>query len=149
MDADACRALLEAGGGAACAAHDCDGDGVPDAMDDCVCIPDSQADADGDGIGDACDSDPTSATDAGPPPIPDAGPPPPDAGPGPDAGTDADSGVPLPAMDGGPGAEHVRWGCGCSTGGGRPTDRAWLVVVALAVMASFSPRRRRGRTHAR
>src|SRR5205814_6795045 len=37
-------------------APDRDGDGVPDAIDNCPAIPNSdQADADGDGVGDACD----------------------------------------------------------------------------------------------
>lgn len=36
---------------------DTDGDGVPDASDNCVTVPNpGQADADGDGIGDACDT---------------------------------------------------------------------------------------------
>jgi hypothetical protein len=40
--------------------HDEDGDGVPDAIDVCPCIPDpAQLDSDGDGVGDACDPEPT------------------------------------------------------------------------------------------
>ena len=38
---------------------DTDGDGVPDASDDCPLVPNAdQADADGDGVGDACDNCP-------------------------------------------------------------------------------------------
>src|ERR1051325_10486968 len=38
--------------------HDEDGDGVPDIIDVCPHIPDSQVDSDGDGIGDDCDPEP-------------------------------------------------------------------------------------------
>jgi hypothetical protein len=45
-----------------CSADDADGDGVPDALDNCVDTPNpDQADADGDGVGDVCDSCPTVA----------------------------------------------------------------------------------------
>ena len=45
-------------------APDSDGDGVPDASDNCPTVVNaSQVDADGDGIGDACDQTPN-----GPPP---------------------------------------------------------------------------------
>ncbi|HWK27413.1 MAG TPA: S8 family serine peptidase [Solirubrobacter sp.] len=38
---------------------DSDGDGIPDALDNCVTVPNrDQADADGDGLGDACDPTP-------------------------------------------------------------------------------------------
>jgi len=38
---------------------DTDGDGVPDASDDCPLVPNAdQADADSDGVGDACDNRP-------------------------------------------------------------------------------------------
>ena len=37
-------------------AHDTDGDGVPDLIDNCPNIINNQSDGDGDGIGDACDS---------------------------------------------------------------------------------------------
>ena len=37
-------------------AHDTDGDGVPDLIDNCPNIINNQNDRDGDGIGDACDS---------------------------------------------------------------------------------------------
>jgi hypothetical protein len=44
--------------GATADAPDADGDGVPDAVDDCPAVPDpAQADGDGDGVGDACDPD--------------------------------------------------------------------------------------------
>jgi hypothetical protein len=46
--------------------QDVDGDGVPDAADNCKDVPNGdQADSDGDGIGDACDNDPQPA-DAAP-----------------------------------------------------------------------------------
>jgi cytosine/adenosine deaminase-related metal-dependent hydrolase len=80
---------------------DMDGDGVPDAMDNCPTIFNPprpldgfvQADADGDGMGDACDPCPTDPTNgctpSGPPP------PPPDGGtvdmPGPTDGGPADA----------------------------------------------------------
>jgi hypothetical protein len=41
------------------AAHDEDGDGVPDLIDVCPHLPGSQADSDGDGVGDDCDFEPT------------------------------------------------------------------------------------------
>src|SRR5262249_28676721 len=57
---DACDAA--SGCGAACTPltppDDTDGDGVPDATDNCVADPNpTQSDLDGDGIGDACDAD--------------------------------------------------------------------------------------------
>jgi Thrombospondin type 3 repeat len=46
------------GATSSCPVIDGDGDGVPDATDNCPTVPNpSQADADGDGIGDACDND--------------------------------------------------------------------------------------------
>ncbi|WP_210493664.1 S8 family serine peptidase [Patulibacter sp. SYSU D01012] len=64
VNADAAvHAVLAPGG-------DADGDGVPDAADDCPTTPNpDQADADGDGIGDACD--PTPGGDVSPPPAPE------------------------------------------------------------------------------
>jgi hypothetical protein len=45
---------------------DLDGDGVLDAADNCLTVPNAdQADADGDGVGDACDLTPSEATDNG------------------------------------------------------------------------------------
>ena len=38
-------------------APDADGDGVPDALDNCLCVSNLQKDSDGDGFGDACDAD--------------------------------------------------------------------------------------------
>lgn len=47
-----------------CAGPDTDGDGVPDATDNCPVTPNAdQADSDGDGVGDACDNCPTPNTD--------------------------------------------------------------------------------------
>ncbi len=52
--------------------QDADGDGVPDAADNCEAVPNGdQVDTDGDGLGDACDDDPVPA-DAGPAPGADA-----------------------------------------------------------------------------
>ncbi|HEY0254762.1 MAG TPA: hypothetical protein VGC41_24720 [Kofleriaceae bacterium] len=50
--------------GGACTGHDEDGDGIPDACDDCPVDPDpAQTDRDGDGVGDACDVRPDTAGD--------------------------------------------------------------------------------------
>jgi len=47
-------------------APDLDGDGVPDATDNCLVVSNpGQEDGDGDGIGDACDLTPTDAEDNG------------------------------------------------------------------------------------
>ena len=44
--------------------NDTDGDGVPDAVDNCPAVPNpGQEDADGDGVGDVCDSCPDSILD--------------------------------------------------------------------------------------
>ncbi|MFT3694043.1 MAG: thrombospondin type 3 repeat-containing protein [Kofleriaceae bacterium] len=39
--------------------HDEDGDGMPDAFDNCPTVPGPQTDSDGDGVGDVCDWEPT------------------------------------------------------------------------------------------
>lgn len=48
-----------AGTDASSIGHDEDGDGYPDAIDLCPCVPSTQVDSDGDGIGDECDPEPT------------------------------------------------------------------------------------------
>ena len=42
-------------------AHDEDGDGVADAVDDCPYLAGPQLDSDGDGVGDLCDPEPAIA----------------------------------------------------------------------------------------
>ncbi len=54
----------DASSGCPATGHDEDGDGVPDACDDCPHVADpAQVDTDGDGVGDACDPNPAIPTE--------------------------------------------------------------------------------------
>jgi hypothetical protein len=65
-DIAAVRFLYPGPGGGDPAVDDSDGDGIPDADDDCATIPNpAQTDTDGDGIGDLCDACPLVPGDAG------------------------------------------------------------------------------------
>jgi hypothetical protein len=56
-DGDACNSK-DPEMAAACVAGDCDGDGVPNHRDDCICVPnDGQADLECDRIGDVCEDE--------------------------------------------------------------------------------------------
>ena len=97
---------------------DSDGDGVPDASDNCPNTPNpSQADADGDGVGDACDNCPNT--------------------PNPNQ-ADADSDGVGDACDNCPNDPGPAWNCGCPCAAGGDADVVFIMDTSGSMSDEFS-----------